>query len=112
MTVQIKLLLPFHSERVQQTHAAVQRAGVDIAAQLDTALPLGSHSRLKLLIGIDGRPFRRICRHAGDGHHCQQHHKHQQDADDATSCVCFCHIITSSLNIILKICLYILCCLI
>ena len=36
----------------------------------------------------------------------------QQDADDATSCVCFCHIITSSLNIILKICLCILCCLI
>ena len=36
-------------------------------------------------------------------HQREQHYKHQQDADDATSCVCFCHTIISSLKIILKI---------
>ncbi len=45
-------------------------------------------------------------------HQREQHHKHQQDADDATSCVRFCHTIISSLKIILKICLCVLCCLI
>ena len=45
-------------------------------------------------------------------HQREQHYKHQQDADDATSCVRFCHTIISSLKIILKICLCVLCCLI
>ena len=45
-------------------------------------------------------------------HQREQHYKHQQDADDATSCVRFYHTIISSLKIILKICLYVLCCLI
>lgn len=45
-------------------------------------------------------------------HQREQHHKHQQDADDAPSCVRFCHTIISSLKIILKICLCVLCCLI
>ena len=45
-------------------------------------------------------------------HQREQHYKHQQDADDATSCLRFCHTIISSLKIILKICLYVLCCLI
>ena len=45
-------------------------------------------------------------------HQREQHYKHQQDADDATSCLRFCHTIISSLKIILKICLCVLCCLI
>ena len=36
-------------------------------------------------------------------HQREQHRKHQQDADDATSRVHFCHTIISSLKIILKI---------
>ena len=45
-------------------------------------------------------------------HQREQHYKHQQDADDATSCLRFCHTVISSLKIILKICLCVLCCLI
>ena len=33
------------------------------------------------------------CRQRRDGYHCQQHHKGEQDADDAISCVCFSHTI-------------------
>lgn len=48
-----------------------------------------------------------------DGHHRawqqrKQHHKHQQDADDATSCVRFYYTIISSLKIIQKIFLCVL----
>ena len=38
-------------------------------------------------------------------HQREQHRKRQQDADDATSYVRFCHTVISSLKIILKICL-------
>ena len=67
-------------------------SGVNVLPQLDVFF-LGFDCRLQFRVGIDGRPFRRICRHGGDGHHCQQHRKHQQDADDAPSFVCFCHTI-------------------
>ena len=83
MTVQVKLFLPFHSERIQQTYAAVQRAGVNISGQLDIARPIGSHSRRKLIVGGYGFPrLRRARRHR---RHRQHHHKYQQDTDGALS---------------------------
>ena len=80
----------------EQTNALIVAGGINVLPQLDVFL-FPFDCVLQFLKGIDGCPFRlrRAGRHAGDGHHCQQHHKHQQDADDATSCVRFCHIISS-----------------
>jgi len=93
MTVQVKLLLPFHSERIQQTYVVVQLCGVNISAQLDIALLIGSHSRRKLLIG--GYGFPRLRRARSHRRHRQHHHEYQQDTDGALSYVCFCHRIFS-----------------
>ena len=105
VSVQIQMNIRLHPDPLicAQSKSTVHRGGVDVSAQLDVGLTGLLHRCLQLVIGVNSRPFRRICRHGGDGHHCQQHHKHQQDANDATSCVCFCHTIISSLKIILKI---------
>ena len=53
--------------------------GVNISVQLDIELPIGSHSRLKLLVGGYGFPRLRCARrHAHGGHEGEQHHQRQQ----------------------------------
>ena len=76
---------------IRHTGTAVLVGGVNVCNELDLSRALIDFAS-QLLIGADfHKAIRRARRHGGDGHHCQQHHKHQQDADDATSCVLFCH---------------------
>ena len=57
MTVQVKLLPALDLQRLKDAHAAGQRAGVDIAAQLDIVRRiLIAQRRLQLVIGVDRRP--------------------------------------------------------
>ena len=45
--------------------------GCALLGLLDIGLCALLHRFFQLVKGIDGRPFRRICRHAGEGYHCQ-----------------------------------------
>ena len=74
----------------EQTNALVVAGSINALSQLDVFL-LVFDCVQQFLVGVNGRPFRRICRHAHGGHEGEQHHQRQKQTGNS-----FSHVFSSS----------------